>query len=53
VLAELFVAIEGVSGDFSLMACPRCAVLIPSSDKAQTTHRKFHDQIDGLDQRAS
>ena len=53
IMAELFLAIEGVSGDFDLMACPRCACLIPSSDKAQTAHRKFHDQIDGMDQRAS
>jgi hypothetical protein len=57
VLTETYMEVQGLDGEsFDLVSCPRCAALIPSTgksgDKAEKAHRGFHDQIDGLDQRA-
>jgi hypothetical protein len=51
-VTETYLDIEGLKEDFDLASCPRCAALIPSGDKAQAAHKGFHEQIDGLDQRA-
>ncbi len=51
-VTETYLDIEGLKEDFDLASCPRCAAIIPSGDKAQQAHKGFHEQIDGLDQRA-
>jgi hypothetical protein len=51
-ISETYLAIKGLGEDFDLVSCPRCAALLPSGEKAETAHRGFHEQIDGLDQRA-
>jgi hypothetical protein len=49
----LDLTLEGRDGDdFGLAICSRCAAVIPGSDRARTTHAIFHEQIDGIDQRA-
>jgi hypothetical protein len=32
-----------------LTVCARCAALLPGTEKAQETHRRFHEQIAGLE----
>ena len=51
-ISETYAEIEGLKEDFDLTCCPRCAAIVPSGDKAQAAHKGFHEQIDGLDQRA-
>jgi hypothetical protein len=51
-IADLFLAIKGLDGDFDLVSCPRCACLLPAGERAESAHKGFHEQIDGLDQRA-
>src|SRR6266487_3885953 len=51
-ISETYLDIDGVSGDFDLTICSRCAAVVPSHERAQEAHRKFHDAIDGLGQRA-
>jgi hypothetical protein len=51
-VSETYLDIDGVTGDFDLSICARCAAVVPSHERAQEAHRKFHDDIAGLDQRA-
>jgi hypothetical protein len=51
-VSETYLDIDGVTGDFDLTICARCAAVVPSHERAQEAHRKFHDDIAGLDQRA-
>ena len=46
-VVEGYLAIQGLDDeDFDLAACPRCAGLIPSGEKAEAGHRAWHDEID-------
>jgi hypothetical protein len=63
-VTESYLAIQGLDDeDFDLATCPRCAALVPSGERAETSHRNWHDEIDriiqqlteaihGLEQRA-
>jgi hypothetical protein len=50
-IADLFLAIKGLDGDFDLVSCPRCACLLPAGERSEAAHKAHHEQIDGLDQR--
>jgi hypothetical protein len=51
-MADLFMGIKGLDGDFDMVSCPRCACLLPAGDKPEAAHKAFHEQLDSLDQRA-
>jgi hypothetical protein len=34
-----------------LVICGRCCAAVPASDRAQESHRRHHEQIDGHDAR--
>jgi hypothetical protein len=49
VVTESYLAIQGLDDeDFDLATCPRCACLVPSGERAETSHRNWHDEIDRI-----
>ncbi len=51
-ITESYLAIQGLDDeDFDLATCPRCASLVPSGDRAETSHRNWHDEIDRIIER--
>jgi hypothetical protein len=51
--AEVELAIEGKNGDaFGFAICTRCAALLPGSEVSRALHDRFHELVDGIDQRA-
>jgi hypothetical protein len=50
--AEVELAIEGKNGDaFGFAICTRCAALLPGSEVSRALHERFHELVDGIDQR--
>jgi hypothetical protein len=48
-VTESYLAIQGLDDeDFDLATCPRCACLVPSGERAETSHRNWHDEIDRI-----
>jgi hypothetical protein len=51
--AEVELAIEGKDGDaFGFAICTMCAALLPGSEVSRALHARFHELVDGIDQRA-
>ena len=51
--AEVELSIESENGDaFGFAVCSICASLIPSSEVSRALHGRWHDLINGIDQRA-
>jgi hypothetical protein len=51
--AEVEQSIEGKDTTVDGFAvCSRCAALLPGSDLSRTLHWRFHELVDGIDQRA-
>jgi hypothetical protein len=51
--AEVELSIEGKNGDdFGFAICTRCAALLPGSEVSRALHERFHELVDGIDQRA-
>ena len=51
--AEVELAIEGKDTTVDGFAvCSRCAALLPGSEISRALHARFHELVDGIDQRA-
>ena len=51
--AEVELAIEGSNSTVDGFAvCNRCAALLPGSEVSRALHARFHELVDGIDQRA-
>jgi hypothetical protein len=52
---ETFLAPAGGDNNksFDLVACSRCASLIPDSAASKRLHGLFHEQLNGIDQRTT
>ena len=50
---EVELAIEGSNSTVDGFAvCNRCAALLPGSEVSRALHARFHELVDGIDQRA-
>ena len=51
--AEVELSIEGKDASVDGFAvCSRCAALLPGSEISRALHARFHELVDGIDQRA-
>jgi hypothetical protein len=51
--AEVELTIEGQDSTIDGFAvCTRCAALLPGSEISRALHTRFHELVDGIDQRA-
>lgn len=50
---EVGIVLEGRNGDsIGLAVCNLCAALLPGSELSQQVHKNWHEQVNGIDQRA-